>query len=103
MYKTSAVYNAFVYYNLSLGTKLEVRMGCEEMIVRLHRTLQTQRSKGRPPAALLRIKKKKKTLDVQKQLDAPGMFFTQHLDNKENVREEKKHTAVNILNASLYS
>lgn len=31
---------------VSLGTKLEVRVGSEEMIVRLHHTLQTER--GRP-------------------------------------------------------
>lgn len=37
MYKTSAVYNAFVCYKLSVGTKLEVRLGSKEMIVQTER------------------------------------------------------------------
>lgn len=38
MYKTSAVYNAFVCHKKTLGTKLEVCLGGEEVIVPLHRS-----------------------------------------------------------------
>lgn len=37
MYKTSAVYNAFVSHKQTLGTKLEVCSGSQEVIVPLHR------------------------------------------------------------------
>lgn len=36
MYKTSAVYNAFVCHKETLGTKLEVCLGGQEVIVPLH-------------------------------------------------------------------
>lgn len=83
MYKTSAGYNAFVCYEKTLGTELEVRSGSEEMIVQLHHALQTERSSSPPVRSQVR-----RNAGRRKHLDVPGMFFSQHLDVKDTLVSE---------------
>lgn len=91
MYKTSAVYNAFVCHKKTLGTKLEVCLGGQEVIVPLHHSsAEVDVSAGSP-----------------KHLDAPGFSFHRN-QRHSNVRKQQEiktllsKTALNLLVEELH-